>query len=61
MLLLITTGAGRFAIIDTKLYVPVLTLSTQDKAKLLQQLKSGFNRIINCNKYQSDSKTYAQS
>ena len=27
-----------FAITDTKLYVPVVTLSTQDNAKLLQQL-----------------------
>ena len=36
------TGAGIFAINDTKLYVPVKTLSTQDNAKLLQQLKSGF-------------------
>ena len=32
----------KFAITDTKLYVPVVTLSTQDNAKLLQQLKSGF-------------------
>ena len=39
--------AGTFAISDTKLYVPVVTLSTQDNAKLLQQLKSGFKRIIN--------------
>ena len=29
-------------------------------AKLLQQLKSGFRGTINWNKYQSDSKTYAQ-
>ena len=33
-----------FAITDTKLYVPVVTLSTQDNAQLLQQLKSGFKR-----------------
>ena len=39
-----STGAGKFAITDTKLYVPVVTLSTQDNAKLLQQLKSGFKR-----------------
>ena len=32
------TGARRFAITDTKLYVPVVTLSTQDNTKLLQQL-----------------------
>ena len=31
-----STGAGRFAIIDTKPYVSVVTLSTQDNAKLLQ-------------------------
>ena len=42
-----------FAITETKLYIPVVTLSTQDNAKLLQQLKSGFKRIINWNKYLS--------
>ena len=31
-----STGAGRRAITDTKLYVPVATLSTQDNTKLLQ-------------------------
>ena len=36
---------------DAKLYAPVLTFSTQDKAKLLQQLKSSFKRTINWNKY----------
>ena len=36
-----------------KLYVPDATLSTQDKAKLFQQLKSGFKRTIKWNKYQS--------
>ena len=41
------------AITDTKLPVPVVTLSTQDNAKLLQQLKSGFKKTINWNKYQS--------
>ena len=40
-------------ITDRKLYVPVVTLSTQDKAKVLEQLKSGFKRTINWNKYQS--------
>ena len=34
--------ATTFAITDAKLYVPVVTLSTQDNAKLLKQLKSGF-------------------
>ena len=45
--------AATFAITDTKLYVPVVTLSTKDNANLLQQLKSGFKRTINWNKYQS--------
>ena len=34
-----------------KLYGPVVTLSTQDNIKLLQQLESGFKRTINQNKY----------
>ena len=42
-----STGEGRFTITDTKLFVPVVTLSTQDSAKLLQQLKSGFRKTIN--------------
>ena len=42
-----------FAIADTKLYAPGVTLSTQDNANILQQLKSGFKRTINLNKYQS--------
>ena len=33
-----------FAITDTKLYVPVVTLSTQENTKFFQQLKSGFER-----------------
>ena len=36
-----------FKITDTKLYVPVVTLSTQDNIKLLKQPKSGFKRTIN--------------
>ena len=42
-----------FEITDTKLYVPVVTLSTQDNSKLLQQLNSRFKRVINWNKYLS--------
>ena len=33
------TGETKFAITKTKLYVPVVTLSTEDNTKLLQQLK----------------------
>ena len=35
-----------FAITNTRLYVPVVTLSTQENAKLLQKLKAGFKRVI---------------
>ena len=37
-----STDEGVFAIIDTKRYAPVVTLSTQDNAKLLEKSKSGF-------------------
>ena len=37
-------------ITDTKLYVPVLTLSTQENIKLLKQLESGFKITVNWNK-----------
>ena len=36
----------RFKLTDTKLYVPVVTLSTQDNAKLLKQLESGFKEQL---------------
>ena len=45
--------ATTFAITDTKFYVSVATLSTQDNTKLLQQVKSRCKRTINWNKYQS--------
>ena len=47
----VTNENATFEITDTKLYVPVVTLSTQDHSKLLQQLKSGFKRVISWNKY----------
>ena len=51
------TGGKKFKIADTSLYVPVIILSIQDNAKLLQQLKSGFKRTINWNKYQTKVST----
>ena len=48
-----------FAITNTKLYVPVVTLSTQEK--FFQQLKSGFKRVINWNKYLSKPELLAQN
>ena len=38
---------------STKLYVPVITLSKENDTKFLEQLKSGFKRIIKWNKYRS--------
>ena len=51
----------KFIIADRKLYVLVITLSSQDNVKLLKQLESGFKRTINWNKYQSKITTLAQN
>ena len=56
-----STGAGTFEITDTKLYVPAVALSTKENAKLLQQLKSGFKRVINWNKYLSKQELLRQN
>ena len=56
-----TNQAATFAITDTKLYVLVVTLSTQENTKFLQQLKSGFKRVINWNKYLSKPVLLAQN
>ena len=56
-----STGEGKFAITETKLYVPVVTLSTKDNQKLLQQLKSRFKKTISRDKYESSIKTFAQN
>ena len=50
-----------FAITNTRLYVPVVTFSTQENGKLLQQLKPGFKRIIYWNKYLSKPELLAQN
>ena len=49
------------AIIETEPYVPVVTLSTHDNVKLLQQLKPGFKRPINRKKYTSKPKLLRQN
>ena len=43
----------KFQITDTKLYVPVNTLSKGNDKRLLEQLKSGFKSAIKSNKYRS--------
>ena len=49
------------AITETSLYVSAVTLSTQDNAKLLPQLKSGFKRTISWNKYMPKPALLAQN
>ena len=49
----VANQGATFSITDRKLYVSVVSLSTRDNAKLLEKLKSGSNRTINLNKYQS--------
>ena len=49
-----------FTVTETRFDVPVVTLSTQDNAKLLLQLKSGFKRTTNWNKYLSKPELLAQ-
>ena len=50
-----------FTITETHLYVPVVTLSTQDSSKLLPQLKNGFKRTIAWNKYLIKPELLAQN
>ena len=46
--------SATFQITDTRLYVPVVTLSTENDKKLLEQLRTGFKRTIKWNKYRSE-------
>ena len=50
-----------FTTTDTKPYVLVVLLSTQNDPGLLQKLKSSFKRIINWNKYQSKLRIQEQN
>ena len=50
-----------FIITDAKLYVQVVTLSTQDNVKFIQQLQSSFQRTINWNKSKSKTTTQARN
>ena len=44
-------GSSVFAITDTKLYVPIVTLSAEDNVKLSKLLGEGFKRTIYWNQY----------
>ena len=50
-----------FQITASKLYVPVLTLSTENDKKLLEQLKLGFKRTIKWNRYRSQITIQSQN
>ena len=47
-------ASATFKITDIKLHVPVVTLSSENDNKLLEQLKTGFKRTIKWNKYRSE-------
>ena len=52
-------GNSIFTITDAKLYVPIVTLSAEDNAKLSKLLTERFKRRVYWNKYKiTPSKTY---
>ena len=54
-------GNSTFTITDAKIYVPVVTLSIEDNAKLTKLLNEGFKRSFYWNKYKLiPNKTYDQ-
>ena len=57
----IANQVATFTITETNLYVPVVTLSTQDNVILLSQLKSDFKRTISWNKYLSKPELLPQN
>ena len=61
---ILTSLAGNttFTITDAKLYVPVVTISIEDNAKLMKLLNEGFKRFVYWNKYKViPNKTYNQN
>ena len=58
---IVAPSGATFKITDTKLYVPVVTLSKENDIKLLEQLKTGFKRTIKWNKYRSQMTTQNNS
>ena len=52
-----TIAAISFKITNTKLYVPIVTLSSKDNAKLVKLLEGGFNRPVYLDEYQTKIET----
>ena len=48
---IVAPTGSEFQITDTKLHIPVVTLSKENDKKLLEQLKSGFKGTVKWNKY----------
>ena len=47
----------KFTITNTKLYISIVTLSSEDNAKLVKLVESGFNRPVYRNEYQTKIET----
>ena len=58
VLLYIVAGASIFIIRDTKLYVPVVTLSKEDNKDFIEQQNKGFQRSIYWNENAPANNTY---
>ena len=58
----LSTDAGEavFIINDTKLYVPVVTLSKEDNKDFIEQQNKGFQRYIYWNEYKKKNKLWIQ-
>ena len=58
---IVAPSGATFKITDTKSCVPLLTLSKENDAKLLEQLQTGFKRAIKWNKYRSQMTVQPQN
>ena len=58
---IVASSGLEYQITDAKLYVPIVTLSTENHKKHLEQLKSGFKRTVNWNKCRSESTIQPQN
>ena len=52
-----TIADTTFKITNTKLYVPIATLSSKDNVKLVKLLEEGFKRPVYWNEYQTKIET----
>ena len=52
-----TIADATFEITNTKLHVPIVTLSSKDNVKLVKLLEEGFKRPVYCNEYQTKIET----